>query len=154
MRIRALAMIAFAICLVSHTSANAQFTKKEPPDRTIDAKAAAKLVEEIGKSLREAYVFPETAEKMSQDLRDHLEKKEYDKITSAKELAQTLTEQLQAVSKDKHLRVIYTYSAAPPALMKEDGKPDFQKQKEMLAKMKAQGTAMNFGRRSPRGVLP
>ena len=82
---------------------------------------------------------------MSQDLRDHLEKKEYDKITSAKELAQTLTEQLQAVSKDKHLRVIYTYSAAPPALMKEDGKPDFQKQKEMLAKMKAQGTAMNFG---------
>ena len=48
-----------------------------------------------------------------QSIRERVDKKEYDQITSAKEFATTLTTDLQAVSKDKHLRVRYSHQAIP-----------------------------------------
>jgi hypothetical protein len=79
----------------------------EQPDMTIDAATRTQVIEDTLRNLREAYVYPETAARMEQAVRERAAKKEYEGITSARQLARTLTEHLQAVSRDKHLRVNY-----------------------------------------------
>ena len=92
--------------------------------------------------LREAYVFPETAKKIEADLRGRLERNEYADVKSARRLAEVLTEHLQAVSKDKHLRVFYAYDPilGAPRNPGPDPGPD-----ERRERMRAMGEAMNFG---------
>jgi len=85
----------------------------EQQDLTIDAATRSQVVDTILKRLNEAYVFPDVAKKMEQSIRERLQKKEYDQITSAKQFATTLTNDLQAVSHDKHLRVRYSFEAIP-----------------------------------------
>jgi C-terminal processing protease CtpA/Prc len=63
--------------------------------------------------LRSAYVFPETAGKMADAIRARADRKEYDGITSAQAFAEALTAHLQEVSRDKHLRVIYSADPLP-----------------------------------------
>ena len=84
-----------------------------PPDRTIDAAARTQVIETILKRLNDSYVFPETAKEMERAIRARAQNKEYDEITSSSALAQMLTTHLQAVSKDKHLRVRYSYEPIP-----------------------------------------
>jgi hypothetical protein len=83
----------------------------EQPDMEIDAGVRAQVIEGVLKNLNEAYVYPETAKRMEQAIRERVAKKEYEGVTSAKALAQMLTEHLQAVSRDKHLRVNYRAEA-------------------------------------------
>jgi hypothetical protein len=85
--------------------------RPEQPDMTIDAGVRAQVIEGVLKNLNEAYVYPETAKRMEQAVRERVAKKEYEGVTSAKALAQMLTEHLQAVSRDKHLRVNYRAEA-------------------------------------------
>ncbi|HEX4949659.1 MAG TPA: S41 family peptidase [Blastocatellia bacterium] len=84
-----------------------------PADKTIDATQRQEVIEGAIKKLHETYVFPEVAKQMETALRERLQRKEYDAITSATAFANKLTEHLQAVSKDKHLRVRYTGGAMP-----------------------------------------
>jgi hypothetical protein len=83
------------------------------PDLTIDAVTRAEVIEGILKSLNENYVFPEIAKKMEQAIRERLQRKEYDNITSASSFAQTLTAHLREVCRDKHLRVVYSQEPLP-----------------------------------------
>jgi C-terminal processing protease CtpA/Prc len=93
--------------------ASAQQPGGQQPDSTIDAATRTQIIDSISKRLNEAYVFPEIAKKMEASLRERVDKKEYDQITSAKTFAETLTRDLQAVSKDKHLRVRYSHEPLP-----------------------------------------
>lgn len=101
------------ICLLALSGATASFAQPEQPDLTIDAATRTQVIDGILKRLNESYVFPEVAKKMEQSIRERVEKKEYDQITSAKQFATTLTNDLQAVSKDKHLRVRYSHKPIP-----------------------------------------
>ena len=85
----------------------------EQADLTIDAAARTQVVDAILKRLNDSYVFPDVAKKMAESIRDHVAKKDYDQITSAKQFATTLTTDLQAVSHDKHLRVRYSFESIP-----------------------------------------
>jgi C-terminal processing protease CtpA/Prc len=85
----------------------------DQPDITIDAAVRKQVIDTLLRRLNESYVFPETATRMEQDVRVRIEKGEYEKITSAKEFATKLTNDLQSVSKDKHLRVRYSHRAIP-----------------------------------------
>jgi hypothetical protein len=67
-------------------------------DKTLDAAGRQAVIEGAIKKLHETYVFPEVAKQMETALRERMQRKEYDAITSAAALARTLTEQLQAVS--------------------------------------------------------
>jgi retinol-binding protein 3 len=107
----ALAVLVFTAPLCA-TVAMAQ-GQNEQPDLTVDTATKTQVIESILKRLNESYVFPETAKKMEQSIHERAAKKEYDDITSAKTFAETLTKNLQAVSKDKHLRVRYSYSPIP-----------------------------------------
>lgn len=72
---------------------------------SIDAAARTRVIDGAIAKLTESYVYPETAKKMVQALRDHQKQGAYDAVTEAPALAALLTEHLQAVSHDRHLRV-------------------------------------------------
>jgi len=101
------------LCFLAISSAAIAFAQPEQPDLTIDAATRTQVIDGILKRLNDSYVFPETAKKMEQSIRERVDKKEYDQITSAKQFATKLTEDLQAVSHDKHLRVRYSNQAIP-----------------------------------------
>src|SRR5262245_56761576 len=107
--IRLALLCVLALSLVSVACAQ----QPEQPDLTIDAATRTQVIDAILKRLNDSYVFPETAKKMEQSIRDRVAKKEYDQITSAKQFATTLTTDLQAVSNDKHLRVRYSNRPIP-----------------------------------------
>ena len=76
---------------------------------------------------------------MDAAIRDRQAKKEYDAITSGRELAETLTKHLREVCKDKHLGVRYS----PEPLPKDAGqRPDRGGDEEAAASRLA---LRNFG---------
>lgn len=102
--------LCFVVALASFNAAQ-QPRQPEQPDMTIDAGGRTQVIEGVLKNLQEAYVYPETAKRMEEAIRERVAKKEYEGVTSAKALAQMLTEHLQLVSRDKHLRVNYRAQA-------------------------------------------
>ncbi|HWO25138.1 MAG TPA: S41 family peptidase [Kofleriaceae bacterium] len=88
------------------------------PDLTLDAATRAKVIDASLAALTRYYVFPEVAGKMAAEIRRHVAAKKYDALTSARAFAEALTTDLRAVSRDKHLRVIFSPEPIP------DRKPD------------------------------
>lgn len=87
--------------------------QNEQEDMTIDAKTRTEVIDTILQNLNDSYVFADVAKKMEEDVRNRLKNKEYDNITSAKQFALKLTADLQSISKDKHLRVRYSFEKIP-----------------------------------------
>jgi C-terminal processing protease CtpA/Prc len=106
--------LCFVVALASFNAAQQpaqQPRQPEQADMTIDAAVRTQVIEGVLKNLNEAYVYPETAKRMEEAIRERVAKKEYEGVASAKTLAQMLTEHLQLVSRDKHLRVNYRAEA-------------------------------------------
>lgn len=121
------------------------------PTPSIDAGVRTEVIEAAIKALNDAYVFPETAKKMEQAIRDRMQRKEYDSVTDAGAFARLLTTHLQEVSKDKHLRVVLSEGS------RFSGPP--QQQREMAAKRnfgfeKAERLSGNIGYIDLRGFEP
>lgn len=112
------AMLAVSIGGLSHLRAQ----PSTGPDRTIDARERTEVIEGALTQLERAYVFPDVAKKMSAAIRARVERREYDDITSAQAFAKTLTDHLREVSRDKHLRVLY--SATPLPREAQEPSPD------------------------------
>ena len=109
------------------------------PDFTVDAATRTAVIEGALKYLNDYYVFPETARKMEQAIRERMQKKEYDQITSAITLASTLTGHLQEVSHDKHLRVRYSHDPIPER--RQGGEPTAEEREKFLTFLRQ----TNFG---------
>jgi retinol-binding protein 3 len=75
----------------------------EPP--AVAAADRTAIVEDLLKGLNETYVFPDVAEKMVQHVRARLAAGAYDGDTNLRDFCERLTEDLQSISHDKHLRV-------------------------------------------------
>ncbi|HEY8561064.1 MAG TPA: S41 family peptidase [Pyrinomonadaceae bacterium] len=110
----------FAISFVLLPEAFAQQGARQT-DMTIDAATKKQVIDAVLKELNDRYVFPEVAKQMEASIRQRMAGKEYDAITSAEEFAKKLTEDLQSVSRDKHLRVRYSEQTIP--VRKRDGEP-------------------------------
>src|SRR5690242_10482642 len=110
---KALFALAALMLALTQLAGVARAQQPEQQDLTIDAATRTQVIDGILKRLNDSYVFPETAKKMEQAIRDRVSKKEYDQITSSKEFATKLTADLQDVSHDKHLRVRYSYNPLP-----------------------------------------
>ena len=65
------------------------------------------IVDSIGSKLNVNYVFPQIATKMVSSIESKLGNGDYKSILDPQEFATTLTADLQAISKDKHLRVTF-----------------------------------------------
>src|SRR6185503_2339928 len=101
------------LCVLALSGAVVSFAQPEQPDLTVDAATRTQVIDGILKRLNDSYVFPDIAKKMEQSIRERVNKKEYDQITSAKEFATKLTNDLQDISHDKHLRVRYSNQVIP-----------------------------------------
>jgi len=104
--------VALAIILMS-TVVNLAQEREDQPDLTIDGATRAQVIDSIVRNLNESYVFPDVAKKMEAALREQAQKGAYDQINSASAFARKLTEDLQAISHDKHLRVRYSPEPVP-----------------------------------------
>jgi len=89
-------------------------TRAIPPGLTaadmflkIDAATRTRVIDGAVTNLNEFYVYPETAKKMEEALRAHQKKGDYDSIDDADTFATRLTKDLQDVSHDKHLHVVF-----------------------------------------------
>jgi len=106
-------VVAAALATLTVSYPHAQQGPPSEPDRTIDARERAEVIEGALQHLDKAYIFADVAKKMRDAVTARVEKKEYDTITSAKELADKLTTHVQEISKDKHLRVRYSHEPIP-----------------------------------------
>ena len=89
-------IIALAIMVLFVMDYYGQQPVAQQPDLPIDAATKTQIINDLTKELNESYVFAETAKKMETDVKQRLQNKEYDKITSSREFAAKLTEDLQA----------------------------------------------------------
>jgi len=73
----------------------------------LDEARTGAVIEKTLELLNARYVFPEVAEDMAKHVRANVEKGAYASLSSPSALAHKLTEDLQSVSKDLHLRVSF-----------------------------------------------
>ena len=84
------------------------------PDNSVDATRRAHVIEQSLRHVRNSYVFPEVGVAMEKAIRERVARHEYEKVDSAPALAAKLTADLQAISRDKHLRVQHSQSGTVP----------------------------------------
>ena len=109
------------------------------PDSTIDATTRKQVIETVLKRLNDSYVFPDVAKAMDKSISDRVSTGAYDQISSSRTFAETLTKDLQAVSKDKHLRVRYSYEVLP--VREPRGEPTAEQREQERRDL----SWMNFG---------
>lgn len=117
-----------------------QGSHRPDPDMPVTAAARSEVVENVIRELKQSYVFPKVADEIDVALRERMKRKEYDSIGSSSAFASTLTEHLQAVSHDKHMRVRYHSDPLP----KDDGDERGPSPAEIEG-MRAQARTLNFG---------
>jgi hypothetical protein len=83
------------------------------PTTPIDAATLRTVVETLARQVKELYVSPNVASELERELLARLAAEKYASITHAEALAGTLTEDLRAIARDKHLRVMFMADAPP-----------------------------------------
>ena len=86
-------------------SASAPRTPPTKDDPALGAGERVEAFEKLLALLKSDYVEPELAARMESDLRARQARGEYEEISGCRQFSKLLTDQLQAISHDKHLRV-------------------------------------------------
>jgi C-terminal processing protease CtpA/Prc len=103
---RPLTLLAAAALMLATAPASARTLQKpQGADARVSAATRKQVIDAALQELTSKYVFPEVARKMVDHVRERQRAGAYDAISSARQLAETLTTDLQSVSQDKHLRV-------------------------------------------------
>lgn len=92
-----------AIALLSTSLASSLGCQQNEVWLTADQRQV--VIDSITSSLNRMYVFPDVATRMDADLRARARRGEFDDVSDASAFARLLTQDLQAISHDKHLRV-------------------------------------------------
>ena len=83
-------------------------------DITLDASRRKSVIDGASAQLKQSYIYPEIAQKMADAVLAHEKAGDYDRITDGNEFAAKLTDDMQAVSHDRHLHVNYAPFKMPP----------------------------------------
>ncbi len=139
--------------------AKAQLGPKDQPDGPVDQAARAQIVAGIAAALNRSYIYPETASKMGDRLLAQEKAGAYAQITSAKTFAQSLTSDLQSVSHDKHLHVMYSFEPLPDLNGHEPSAADRDRMRKQMAEInfgfeRAERLSGNVGYLDLRGFVP
>jgi hypothetical protein len=112
-----------------------------PPqkDMPVDKATRNEVIEAAIANLDKYYVFPKKADAMGKQLRAKLQRGDFDSLTSAEKMAETLTDVLQRASQDKHLEVRYFEKPVPEL------PPGQDQSQEDKAEELAHWTRLNFG---------
>lgn len=108
-------------------------------DMPMTAASRQHLVDTLAKEVGKRYAFPDKAQQVAHALREDQGRGAYDKLTSARQLSEALTQMLQATTGDRHLRV--TYSEQPISVSRPDAAPSPEHVASRLAMMRS----INFG---------
>jgi len=98
----------------------------------IDSETRARVIDGAVAKLNEFYVFPETAKKMEEAVRERQKRGEYDSVSDGDTFANMLTEHFQQVSHDKHLLVTFSPVSFPDGSGTGPDTPEFRKQMERM----------------------
>jgi hypothetical protein len=128
-------MLTLAVVVIPTLSAQGP----ERPDTTIDAITRARVIENVLRRLDEGYIFPKKAVEMRQAVREQARRGRYDHIANARALADTLTVDLRAVSRDRHLEVVYQSRGV------RDEVPDQQPSAEERRELDTYARRANYG---------
>jgi len=85
----------------------ATVTRAQDTATTLTPQEQKTGVDSVGSKLNKSYVFPEVAKKMVENIQNKLHNGNYKSIKDPQEFATKLTEDLQTISNDKHLRVSF-----------------------------------------------
>jgi len=85
-----------------------------PVDVVVDTEMRKKTIDGITVALTQFYIDSDLAAKMNTALETHLSAGDYDKISDGDQFASRLTDDMQAVSHNKHLRVGFNPFKMPP----------------------------------------
>jgi hypothetical protein len=85
------------------------------PDRDVDEALRGRVIASLSQHLADDYAFPETGAQLAQALRERQAKASYASVATAAAFARQLTQDLQEVSKDRHLRVFFRPGAPLPS---------------------------------------
>lgn len=110
------------------------------PDLPLAAPERAAVIDSIAANMTQGYVFPEKGAAVAKALKGRLARHGYDAITGCAAFADTLTAQLQAITHDRHLRVVYVHDPLPVEEGPEQGPSD-----EEVAQQEAAARQRNFG---------
>ncbi|MDO5971397.1 S41 family peptidase [Flavivirga aquimarina] len=91
-------LIRIAFIVLISTQINAQV---KAPQLTLQEQQI--VVDSISSKLTANYIFPDVAEKMASSIKSKLQKGDYKSILDPDQFANTLTADLRAISKDKHI---------------------------------------------------
>jgi retinol-binding protein 3 len=86
----------------------------------LDAAKRSEVVESAATRIEQSYVLAEHATAMAKAIREKLRRGAYDRITDAAALAETLANDLRAISKDKHLNVAFSPGGPPSVAQQEN----------------------------------
>jgi retinol-binding protein 3 len=126
------ALLAAAAALVPGLGSSQ--TKKDQPPLPIDEATCNAVIDEALRQLEEAYVFPEVAAKMAKAVRQRQADKAYAKVKTGEELAELLTQHLREVSRDKHLRVIWSAEKLPKRRAAQEPTPEMKERQRQLVR--------------------
>lgn len=118
-----------------------QNTVAQDTKRLLNAKEKNEVVSAIKTHLEVAYIDLNLSKKMIMELDKNLKSDTYKKITSPVEFAKILTEDLQSISKDLHLKVRFE----PERIAQEKLAVSEEKRLEMEKRTAMQMTEINYG---------
>jgi hypothetical protein len=105
----------------------------------IDETARTLIIQNLVEKLKIYYIFPDVAEQLSTALQKHLDDKEYADITDGELFSKTLTEHIQEINHDKHLRVRWYPEPLP------DDEASMHQNQEWLDDWREQAKLDNYG---------
>jgi hypothetical protein len=94
-----------------------------------DAAARSAVIEGVLARLHASYVLPQVAGEMNRAVRERHARGEYDGLPLDQALADSLTAHLRAVSRDKHLEVVFSPEPFPPT--PADAEPSDEELRQM-----------------------
>ena len=98
------------------------------------------VIDALCANLEREYIFPEITEKYVRMLRDNLRSGKYDKIVQPGEFAVTVTNDLMAVRRDEHLRVMFN----PAWVEEERNRKELDEQAIKLQERRSRTTNYGF----------
>ena len=110
------------LALLLAAPVRAQFAPGAPDeaDTPLDAATRSAAIESLAVAVRDRYVFPDKGAELAKVLKRRAAKKEYDRISSTREFADSLTAHMQAATHDLHMRVHYRLEPLPRDAGDED----------------------------------
>ncbi len=114
-------------------------TPQVQEDLSIDKAMRTSVVDAVARYTESNYVFPDRAKEIARAIRRHEKAGDYKDITTGNALAERLTQDLQAVTPDRHLKVFFSVESRP--MQDTPGEPS----EEEKAERRLGAIRRNFG---------